>query len=239
MKNYYWSIQLILFILLCTFPPAYAAADRKCVILLHGLGRSHRCMAALEYTLKRFHYVVVNQDYPSTSKSIKDLAAEHIQPMINACREQNATQINFVTHSLGGIILQQYLMSHEVPGLGRIVMLSPPNHGSQAADVLQHNWVYRLITGPAGQELTTNINSTPNQIHLGPKYQIGVIAGTFSYPFGNIIFHEPNDGAVAVSSTRLTYMKDFITLPVSHAFIRSNTMAPRTSRTFVARTSRA
>lgn len=37
------------------------------------------------------------------------------------------------------------------------MMLSVPNHGSQLADILQNYWLYRFVTGSAGQELTTDL----------------------------------------------------------------------------------
>lgn len=199
------------------------AAERSCVILLHGLARSHMSMLNMEYMLKRHHYIVVNQSYPSTSKSINELANTYIPLMITQCEKHHARHINFVTHSLGGIVLQKYFQTHHIAGLERIIMLSPPNHGSPVADLLHRNWLYYVITGPVGQELTTDIHSTPNQLHLDNHYQIGVIAGSASYiPFSRYIFCEPNDGLVAISSAKTRIMKDFIVLPVNHTFIMNN-----------------
>lgn len=201
------------------------AAKTRCVILLHGLTRSHSSMSKLETTLKKYNYIVVNKDYPSTTKPIQELANEYIPPMVDDCLKNHADQIDFVTHSLGGIILQVYLQDHKIPKLGNIVMLSPPNHGSQVTDLLCNNWLYRVITGPAGQELTTSANSTPNRIRLNKKYPIGVIAGTFNFiPFGNYLFHEKNDGAVSVSSAKTSAMQDFIALPVTHPFMMDNSL---------------
>lgn len=221
MKKLSKYLYLILSVVVCVaLPLKSSAAETQCVILLHGITRSHTVMSKLESTLKQYHYVVVNKDYPSTSKSINDLANENIQPMIDECLKKNATLINFVTHSLGGIILQVYLQNHKIAKLGRIVMLSPPNHGSPIPDLLHNIWLYRFITGPAGQELTTSKTSTPNTIQLSSKYSIGIIAGTFNFiPFGNYFFREPNDGAVSVSSAKTNIMQDFIELPVSHPFM--------------------
>lgn len=222
-KHFAKYLYLILFVLILVLPDTSIAAEGQCVILLHGLARSHHTMSKLESTLNQYHYIVVNKDYPSTTKSIKELANENIKSMIDECFKKNATQINFVTHSLGGIVLQVYLQNHNIAKLGRIVMLSPPNHGSRITDLLCNNWLYRFITGPAGQELATNKSSTPNRILLSSKYSIGIIAGNFNFiPFGNDIFQEPNDGAVSVSSTKTKIMKDFIELPVSHPFMMDN-----------------
>jgi len=132
------------------------ASDVKCIVLLHGLARSHHAMSSIESTLKQQGYIVVNQNYPSTKKSITALANQDIQPMVDACLIHHPTQVMFVTHSLGGMVLQTYLKNHTVPNLSHIVMLSPPNHGSPLADLLHNNWFFQKIMGPAGQELTTS-----------------------------------------------------------------------------------
>ncbi len=198
-------------------------ATQECVILLHALARTTFSMSTMESYLKHLNYIVINQDYPTTRKSIKALADEDVETMVSQCQQYLPSQIHFVTHSIGGIVLRSYLKDHKLSHLGRIVMLAPPNHGSPLADLLQHNFFYKLIAGPAGQELTTHHSSTPNQLTTPTTYQIGVIAGNFSFnPFSRVFFHEDNDGKVGVSSARLDGMKDFIVLPVSHMFMMQN-----------------
>ena len=46
---------------------------------------------------------------------------------------------------MGGIVLREYLEDHEIPQLSRIVMLGPPNHGSQLADFLHNNWLFKFF----------------------------------------------------------------------------------------------
>lgn len=225
MKTIAKKILSLVFLLPFLFPAYSAVSKKKCVILLHGLARSHHSMTKLELMLRRYHYVVINQDYPSTKKSIKQLANTYLPPMINSCLKQHAPYINFVTHSMGGILVQLYLQHHTIPHLKRIVMLSPPNHGSPVADLLHDNWIFKMMTGPAGQELTTWKISTPNQLHLGHQYDIGIITGTFNFvPFLNYLFKEPNDGAVSISSAKSKMMKDFLVLHASHPFIMENTL---------------
>jgi len=198
------------------------ASDVKCVILLHGLARTHHAMSSIESTLKQHDYLVVNQDYPSTKKSINALANEDIQPMVDACLSHNPTQIMFVTHSLGGIVLQKYLETHTVHHLSHIVMLSPPNHGSPLADLLHTNWLFQKIMGPAGQELTTY--HPENKVPLKHTYKVGIIAGNFNLiPFSSYFFHGDNDGKVSVSSAQMEDMSGFIVLPVGHTFMMNNT----------------
>ncbi|MDX1900951.1 MAG: alpha/beta hydrolase [Gammaproteobacteria bacterium] len=222
-----YSVKLLVIIILEFFIMLNCkAAERQCVILLHGLGRSHYSMSSIESMLKRHNYFVVNENYPSTKKSIESIANQYIPLMVDECLMKHSDHINFITHSMGGIVLREYLQNHEIPKLSHIVMLGPPNHGSQLADLLHNNWLFKLVTGPAGQELTTEKTSIPNTLnHFNSQYQLGIIAGNFSFtPFNQFIFHEKNDGKVAVSSAKLNSMKDFIVLPVSHTFMMNNAL---------------
>ncbi len=211
--------------LLVTFAlyPDFSEASGRCVVLVYGLTRSHYSMAKLAKYLESHNYTVVNKDYASTQKSVEEIANQEIPAMVDACLKYHPDNIYFVTHSIGGIVLRQYLQTHNLPQITRIVMLGPPNHGSPLADLFHDNVLFKMITGPAGQELITNNTALLNNLDPDLPYQIGVIAGNFSFfPFSKLFFHEDNDGKVAISSTRLTGMKDFIVLPVSHTFIMRN-----------------
>lgn len=200
-----------------------SSASGRCVILIHGLTRSHYSMVNLEKYLQLHGYTVVNKDYPSSKKSIADIAEQEIPLMMNECLQTQPDHIYFVTHSMGGLVFRQYLQSHPLPKLTRIVMLGPPNHGSPLADLFHNDVLFKIITGPAGQELTTEHSSLPNRLDPFLPYQIGIIAGNFNFfPFAKWFFHEDNDGKVAVSSTQLMSMNDFIVLPVSHTFMMRN-----------------
>ncbi|MBP6918133.1 MAG: hypothetical protein KBB94_04400 [Legionellaceae bacterium] len=202
------------------FSPKICIAGNDCVILLHGLARTNHSMAKLESTLKKHHYMVVNDNYPSTKKSIEQLANEFIPPMLYQCLKHHPKYIHFVAHSLGGMMVEHYLQTHTITKLGTVIMLSPPNHGSPLADLLHNNKIVQLILGPSIQALTTQIKES--SLKRGP-YKIGIIAGSRSLnPFGAFIFDEPNDGIVPVSSTKMKPMNDFIVLPVTHTFMMRN-----------------
>ena len=146
------------------------------VILLHGLCRTSHSMTRMERALIEAGYSVQNLGYPSRTASIAQLADDAIGPAIANCQRDGPATIDFVTHSLGGILVRSYLARHPLPSLGRVVMLSPPNRGSEVVDKLGWTFVFQWLNGPAGNELGTNAHSTPNQ--LGPvNYPVGVIAG--------------------------------------------------------------
>lgn len=199
----------------------------ECVILLHGLGRFKQSMRKLEQHLTSLGYSTVNLAYPSTTKSIEAIAETHLAVAVKACEERKADKIHFVGHSLGGIIVRQYLQRHSVPAGSRLVMLSPPNQGSELVDILRQVPLYEWATGPAGQELGTGQDSVVHR--LKPvDIEIGVIAGNFSI---NLLFSAflegDNDGMVSVKSTMLPEMRDLIIVPNIHTFIMRDPLVMR------------
>lgn len=69
-----------------------------------------------------------------------------------------------MAHSLGGIVIRQYLSQHSVTNIGRIVMLGPPNKGSEVVDKIGHMTLYQWINGPVGQQLGSARDSLPNTL---------------------------------------------------------------------------
>ena len=205
---------------------------RECVVLLHGLGRTKLSMLPLQRSLEAAGYEVKNQGYPSTTKSIEDLAPVVAQA-IDACLEKQAGPVHVVTHSLGGILLRQYVHDHADAPIGRVVMLAPPNHGSEIADRFKARWWYQLATGPAGQQLGTDPSSVPNS--LGPvTVHIGVIAGRRSSdPWFSHVFAGPHDGKVSVASAQLQGMQDFLVVDSGHTFMPSSPEVARQVLSFL------
>jgi len=204
------------------------------VILLHGLCRTSRSMAKMEHALTQAGYTVHNVDYPSRTAHIQKLADDAIGKAIGDCRENGATKIDFVTHSMGGTLVRSYLSRHSVPDLGRVVMLAPPNQGSEVVDKLGGWFFFKWINGPAGNELGTDKNSTPNQ--LGPAhYPVGIIAGDRSINWINSLTMIPgaDDGKVSVERARLAGMSDFKVIHTTHPFVARNNEVIRQTIAFL------
>lgn len=192
-------------------------------ILLHGMGRSHRSMATMGRHLAEQGFQVVNVDYPSTEASIEALSAGIVADTVRVCRTTDPkAPIHFVTHSLGGIIVRQYLQTHRLPPDSRVVMLSPPNQGSEIADLLKDWSLYRWIMGPAGQQLGTTADDIPH--HLQPvNVPVGIITGDRSLePWFSSRVPGPDDGKVSVARARLPEMADFMVVHKSHGFIMND-----------------
>lgn len=196
-------------------------AAQEAVVLLHGLGRNAGSMALLEQRLSSAGYAVHNIGYPSRQASPEVLVAL-VAESVEACCSK-ADKVHFVTHSLGGILIRAFLAREKPANTGRIVMLAPPNRGSELSDVLRDQWLFETVMGPTALQLGTGPDSLPNRLPA-PPVETGVIAGTGSInPIGTLVIPGEDDGMVSVCSTWIEGLADFLVVPKTHAFIMRST----------------
>ena len=191
----------------------------ECVVLLHGMWRSGLAMMPLEWFLEEEGFAVVNVSYPSLNHSIEELALMAVGVGIQQCRERGHDRVNFVTHSLGGILVRQYLSRHELAELGRVVMLGPPNQGSQMADYFLENPLTDFYQPEVLAQLGTGEASVPRRLGA-VDFELGVIAGTVNRR--ELLPGSPegvSDGTVTVTETLVPGMADFVLMHSSHTFM--------------------
>jgi triacylglycerol lipase len=190
------------------------------VILLHGLARTNRSMHRIEAALQNAGYKTYNCSYPSRTQPIQLLSETFIGQAVTYCEKAyNLGSIHFVTHSMGAILVRYYLSLHRLENLGSVVMLAPPNAGSELVDRLSGLELFRLFNGPAGNQLGTAEFSLPNSLPA-VGYKVGVIAGNKSLNvLASALIGTENDGKVSTKNTRLDGMTDYIVLPYTHTFM--------------------
>jgi hypothetical protein len=184
-------------------------------------------MQRLASACEREGYRVLNLSYSSRGKTIETLANEWLPAQLAAASLLPATpttsRIHFVTHSMGGIMVRLWLRDRGVPpNLGRVVMLAPPNAGSEVPDRLAAFPPFRWFTGVNGRRLGVGPDSLPRTLGAWPAgaSDLGIIAGDYSLnPLFSSWLPGPNDGKVTIASTHLAGEKDHLVLPYSHTWL--------------------
>ncbi len=217
-------IYAFLFGVMCLVYPVKSGpmVVREGVVLLHGLARTTDSMDKMADALRDAGFAVVNQGYPSRTSPIQVLSKDSIRQALTQPELSDCAVIHFVTHSMGGILVREYCRRYRIPRLGRVVMLGPPNQGSEVVDSIGDWWLFKVINGPAGRELGTSSNSVPSR--LGPvTVETGIIAGKYSINWINsIMIPGPDDGKVSVEHTKVAGMKEHIVITSAHPFLMKN-----------------
>jgi pimeloyl-ACP methyl ester carboxylesterase len=205
----------------------------KAAILIHGIMRSSKSFSQLARELKLDGYTVISFDYPSSRVTIPE-SARYLQQVIDSL--QGVEQIDFVVHSMGGLIVRSYLhQSAEQPDprLRRLVMLGVPNLGARMANIMQANYIYQAIYGPAGQQLIESEAGLIASLPV-PQFEFAVIAGAKGSPEGhNPLIPGDDDGIVTVESACLPGAADSLLVGCIHSFLPSNADVIAATRRFL------
>jgi len=190
-----------------------APASSATVILIPGLWMPAAVLLPWQWRLQAAGHAVRRFAYPSWRNGL----AANVEALARCLADTPGRPIHLVGHSLGGLLILSLLARGRDEGLGRLgraVLLGSPALGSHAAARLAASaWGARLVGRSLADWLAAPSPTLP------PGIEAGVIAGTRSLGLGRLLggLPRPNDGAVAVTETRLPGAADFITLPVSHS----------------------
>jgi len=211
------TCALLWFLPGCSSPQA-VPDNGESVVVVHGLGRTHVSMKLLVSRIEGAGYRVINFGYPSTAEPMEDLTAL-LGAEMDGSFGADSSDVHFVTHSMGGVLVRSYLSGRVTPHSGRVVMLSPPNQGSEIIDAFADSKLLRSLLGPAGMQLGTEPGGVASE--LGPvRFSLGVITGDRSLsPIGSWLIPGPDDGKVGVDRAAVEGAADFMVLHATHTFI--------------------
>ena len=203
----------------------------KAVILLHGIGRSSKSLQKMGDALRKDGYVVIPFEYPSTRVTLEQ-AAEYLDSVIKSVPQ--VTSIDFVVHSMGGLVVRTYLKQHAQDArIAHLVMLGTPNYGAEMADMLKATVLFRLAYGPAGKQLVTHEQGAIQSLPI-PNFAFGIVAGGRGNGSGfNPLLPDDNDGTVTVTSARLSGAADFLFVNKIHSLLMSDDTVIRATRHFL------
>lgn len=189
------------------------------VLLLHGIARTPASMARLERALQAQGAWTLNLGLLTRRLPLEALAQETLRALAGFAGD--AAPLHIVTHSMGGLVARAALTQQRPAGLGRVVMLGPPNAGSEVADLLARTMPYRRFFGPAGLQVVTRRSGALQRLLGEVDYPLGIIAGSRSvYSLASLLaLPGVDDGRVTVAATRVAGMADHLVVPVAHPFL--------------------
>lgn len=196
--------------------PVKTEGSDELVIFMHGLWRSFRAMEPIVKEVSTAGFSTLNVPYPSYKENLEAMV-KRVKELVEV-EQESYRKIHFVTHSLGGVIVRDYLNTHGHTKCDRVVMLAPPLQGSRIVDWLQSNRM-QFVLGPAGTFLSTEEmalcpDALPNNVEtaviMGNKVRI---------PLLHKIINEESDGIVRVGSGVAPGVKEFKVISADHTLI--------------------
>lgn len=188
-------------------------SEKAVIVLLQGMGRGRASLWVLDTRLQSEGYETLNFPYVAHSRSIEEMA-EQFHDFLDEKLDNRPYHI--IAHSLGTVIVRAAFEKELPPGLGRVVLIAPPNKPTELLRVLKENPVYQWFTGSSGQQVASDEFYEKLPV---PSVEFGIIAGDRGHEF---TLRGPNDGVITVESTRLPGMSDWIVTPHAHNFLANS-----------------
>ena len=211
--------------------------QRNRTILIHGLHQTALIMRPLAKRLQAQGLDTHQYGYRSMRDGIQTNSQR-----LNQWLEQNHypdQPIDLVGHSLGGLIIRDFVTQYPKWQIGRCVTLGTPHMGSICAD-----YIWRLTPAMVGKSYLDALDGTvaPLPEHI----TLGIIAGNRPYGLGQVFLQYHNrklrkadsplldeylvhDGTVYLKETKLDAATDHLIMPVSHTgMLIDNNVAKQT-----------
>jgi len=205
----------------------YAGEQDRVVVCIHGLWMKRGIFWYLRNSLQQSGFSLHLFEYASIRKSF-EANAHALQCYVAAIK---AKQIDFIAHSLGGLLLFHYFTLTQDARLGKVVLMGTPLRGSAIAGTFAQSIVLNPLLGTNRDILQRGINtwSVPGPVMMiaGTK-RIGV-----GRMFGNVLA-VPNDGTVAVEETKHPRLYAHYEIPETHTSMLYSSQAIRLIKTFLA-----
>ncbi len=199
------------------------------VVLVHGFCRDYTNMDFLAMRLRKLGYNVLVPDLPTyfgTYQECLDSFAQQIEPFI-----ESYERVNFIGHSMGGLLIRDYLEKHSVENLESCLFISTPFKGSHLADISKERFYYfwyddiyksisRLYTDACEQYSSSYVSKKP--------YVIGELAGDLNvHIVWRFVMPLDSDGKVTLDSAFTDDADERLILHYGHKFIHRNILAFR------------
>ena len=211
------------------FPAAPWEKEKEKVILIHGLFMYGFIMNPIAEFLAGKNYSPLFYDYPTVRYKVEEHGERLALFLEEYFREGeknfHSGKIHFVTHSMGGLILRkalQLLSDRSREKVGNIVMIAPPNKGSDVAKT-----ALKLLPFPAKmirplEGLSSVENSFANREKMPEEFgkRIGILGAE-------------GDLMVRKEYTFLSAAKERVFLPGQHTLILFRQDAKKAVYTFL------
>jgi len=192
----------------------------EAVLLLHGAWMNRWVMVYLAHALRREGFAAQALTYRTMRGTLK----EHLERMETRIAALESPRVHLVGHSLGGVIVLRYLQRGPDVRIGRAVLIGAPVAGCRAAGDLARRAGGEFLLGKS-----IAVWREPVDVSLGPRFEVGVIAGTGALGLGRLVTRlpRPNDGVVCLDETEFPAMRDHLALPIGHTLML---VSPRVAR---------
>ena len=204
------------------------------VILLHGLGEGRDSMQPLAAHLRRsLDATVLTFGYASVRADI-DAHGRALAAVVSGLPA--AKRISFVGHSLGNLVVRRWMAIAPRADLARVhrmVMLGPPNQGSDLARMAARIWGVADTAEGAARDLLVEWPRVAPGLAV-PACPFGIVAGGKGDEAGfSTLLAGDDDAVVRVAETHLPGADDFLLVPVHHAAMMRHPAVQRATHDFL------